>query len=1250
MKRKFILYLVLVFCLILTLATFLSCSTDVDSSSSSKHTIRFYVDSGSGYELYGAAFRSKGNELIRFPKDPTRDGYVFDGWYLDKLFSTSSEVKPNSYLTKEITEDIDVYAKFVLKSSVNDVYAVVFETNGGSEVAMQAYSYGATLDKTKITTTRDGYEFLGWYLDKDLTIEWDVDYGRIRKNIVLYAKWNINGFSINYELDGGTNNSLNKDAIEQDEVLTLYAPSKVGYEFSGWYLDSEFKEEYLGGEKLTKDLTLYAKFDIKTYNVLFSVPDDVSFDDGGISSVKVADTITINTPTKTGYTFVGWYFDSTYKTKYTDLSSLCSFADTNKLDTVTLYAKIEETKFNVNYHIDSNVNNSNNPEYYLYFSGLTLENPSKEGYTFNGWFLNQDLTEAYDASTNYLRDLDLYPSWSIVSYNITYHLSSGESLTETGIDTFNVEKDLSTYLPRATKSGYVFVAWYLDSALSERLVYNKKYTTSLDLYPKFTESDLIDSTKYTEVVNAPSLYFTKGDTKNLCVTLSEDNVVSSSNLTSDNFVNYIDSEKSILVVKADYFNDFEIGEKVRLKFTLSSGDILNYYVTVVETTSYTLTLSQYLKGATSYTIQTSATSSSSIKGVSIDNINVKTTISDGQITISGEILDKLSLGKHYIEVQTDKGISNGYFNISDNSKYNPYNVKIDVDSTFPNVYVTWDYDFTPDYFEVSIDSNTYTSISDSDLFNGNSFNATGKLKIAGQKVVVSAYYDNILHSASSVTFKLNLYSSLSSTTYAEGVEDMFDTYTVYGKTCNFYITSWEELYDFLMYTYLYKDSLPTETLSDKTYIKLSYCIDFDTANCDQIDLSSTYYSKDSSYDPTTMNNDLTNGNFIIRLLQEVYYNIPEAVSYGMNYTQSTCSLIPDQCHILYIRYTGANKPTTIRTAADNGTYENFAYLPQHTGSGLASDYVFPIEKNNKGDANVNTSIELYLALENGYNPVIVNNDLKTMYKKMKTVLKTILDENMNDYEIALAIYDYLSYGIVYDYAGADDATALYGTDAYNDVYGWSCFYMEGVFNYGLAVCNGISAAYSALCNMMGIECHKLTGVASGGAHAWVKLKIGGNWYLSDATWANYRVNIGTSTNPSIYEATNYNYFLMTEDECVNSKHTVTKATYFEMGQACDSQIDVYKNIKFVYNNITYDYSIDTTSVDEYNALLSSLVQEASNGDFVSNDSIAVMIYCEDLDTILSKSKWSTQNYTGYSVSYVNISGYDNVHIIIITKK
>ncbi len=1247
MKRKFILCLILVFCLTISLVTFLSCSTDVDSSSSSKHTIRFYVDSGKGYELYGAAFRSKGNEIIRFPKDPTRDEYVFDGWYLDKLFSTSSEVKPNSYLTKEITEDINVYAKFVSKSSVNDVYAVVFETNGGSEVDMQAYNYGATLDKTKIETTRSDYEFLGWYLDKDLAIKWDIEYDRIRKNIVLYAKWNVNGFSINYELDGGINNSLNKYAVKEDEVLKLYAPSKVGYIFDGWYLDNTFSEEYVGDENLTKDLTLYAKFDIKTYSVSFNVPDGVSFDNGGITSVQVTDSITISMPTKTGYTFVGWYLDSTYKNNYTDLSSLCKFADSNNLESVTLYAKFEETKFNVNYHIDSNVNNSNNPEFYSYFLGLTLENPSKEGYAFNGWYLDQDLTEEYDSSTNYLRDLDLYPSWSIVNYNITYHLSTGESLTETGIDTFNVEKDLFTYIPKATKGGYVFVAWYLDDALSERLVYTKKYTTSLDLYPKFTELDLIDFTKYTEVVNAPSLYFTKGDTKNLCVTLDDDSVVSSSNLNSDDFVNYIDSGKSILVVKADYFSDFEIGEKIKLKFILSSGDVLNYYVTVVETTSYTLTLAQYTKGATSYTIQTSATSNASIKGVSIDNVNVKTTLSSGQITISGEILDKLSLGKHYIEVQTDKGISNGYFNITDNSKYNPYNVKIDVDSSFPNVYVTWDYDFTPDYFEVSIDSNTYISTIDTDLFNGNSFNATGKLKIAGQKVVVSARFDGLLHSASSVTNRFNLYSSLTATTYAEGVEDMFDTYTIYGKTCNYYITSWEELFDLLMYTYLYKDSLPTETLSEKTYIKLSYCIDFDTANCDQIDLSSSYYANDGSYNPTTMNNDLTNANFIIRLLQEVYYNIPEAVSYGMNYSQSTCNLISNQCHVLYIRYLGANKPTTIRTAEEKAKYENFAYLPQHTGDGLSSDYVFPIEKNNKGDANVNSSIELYLALENGYNPVIVNNDLKTMYKKMKTVLRTILDENMNDYEIALAIYDYLSYGIVYDYAGADDATALYGTDAYNDVYGWSCFYMEGVFNYGLAVCNGISAAYSALCNMMGIECHKLTGIASGGAHAWVKLKIGGNWYLSDATWANYRVNIGSSTKQKIYEATNYNYFLMTEDESLSSNHTITKVTYFEMGQACDSQIDVYKNIKFVYNNITYNYSIDTTSANEYNALLSSLVQEATNGDFVSGDSIAVMVYCENLDSVIVKTSLDASKY---SVSYVNIGDFDNVYIIIIAKK
>ncbi len=70
----------------------------------------------------------------------------------------------------------------------------------------------------------------------------------------------------------------------------------------------------------------------------------------------------------------------------------------------------------------------------------------------------------------------------------------------------------------------------------------------------------------------------------------------------------------------------------------------------------------------------------------------------------------------------------------------------------------------------------------------------------------------------------------------------------------------------------------------------------------------------------------------------------------------------------------------------------------------------------------------------------------------------------------------------------------------------SAFSVEGVFDDGAAVCEGISYAFMLLARIEGIECYQITGVASQGnsrvAHAWNKVHLDGKWYCIDATWGN----------------------------------------------------------------------------------------------------------------------------------------------------
>ena len=65
------------------------------------------------------------NGTITAPANPTKEGYTFDGWYLDANFSTKVD-----FSTFKVTEDVALYAKWVINT-----YTVTFNSNGGSEVA-----------------------------------------------------------------------------------------------------------------------------------------------------------------------------------------------------------------------------------------------------------------------------------------------------------------------------------------------------------------------------------------------------------------------------------------------------------------------------------------------------------------------------------------------------------------------------------------------------------------------------------------------------------------------------------------------------------------------------------------------------------------------------------------------------------------------------------------------------------------------------------------------------------------------------------------------------------------------------------------------------------------------------------------------------------------------------------------------------------------------------------------------------------
>lgn len=161
-------------------------------------------------------------------------------------------------------------------------------------------------------------------------------------------------------------------------------------------------------------------------------------------------------------------------------------------------------------------------------------------------------------------------------------------------------------------------------------------------------------------------------------------------------------------------------------------------------------------------------------------------------------------------------------------------------------------------------------------------------------------------------------------------------------------------------------------------------------------------------------------------------------------------------------------------------------------------------KTRRNSMTVSSSDQLFYAFEHGYLPdPVVNSPADSMLKKAKSVARRIMDDSMDDVAKLRAIFSYLVREIDYDY-GIVELTSNKSVNFAK----CSSYYLEGVFNYSIAVCDGISKALCVLAGIEDIKCVRVTSVN----HAWNKVFIDPDgdgtksWYGMDATWGNQAVS------------------------------------------------------------------------------------------------------------------------------------------------
>lgn len=287
---------------------------------------------------------------------------------------------------------------------------------------------------------KSGYKFVGWYDNENFTGEsiTEISAGTIG-DVTLYAKWNALDYRISYELNGGTN-AENPDGYDVSDLpVSLHAPSRTGYIFKGWYMGENRVLAIPVGT--TGNVVVSAKWEPITYTIDFDT-------NGGLPTLSSidytieSDSFTLQEITKVGYTFDGWYNGETKVTEIT----------TGTYGNMTLVAKWTADLYTISYDLADGVNSPENPTSYTIESGLiTLKDPTREGYTFAGWYNGEQLVTTIDSNT--LENISLTAKWTVNSYKLTFDVDG--NLTE---KTFKYGESI-TAIENPTKVGHTFVGW-----------------------------------------------------------------------------------------------------------------------------------------------------------------------------------------------------------------------------------------------------------------------------------------------------------------------------------------------------------------------------------------------------------------------------------------------------------------------------------------------------------------------------------------------------------------------------------------------------------------------------------------------------------------------------------------------------------------------------------------------------------------------------------------------------------------------